>query len=458
MRIPNLSTTVTVTRNRKSSLEDDIKIDNAKRRRTYPVGDRQVHISKRKRSLDEIETLCLKRRRSDPGYVSRLQNHDRKPLHYDASKSLRTDVYSGQSSRPNGRLKPATKRGLSTDEDSHAGFPGGHYCGQCKKAFATEGRLDIHTGQAHGGQSHLNDTRPTEESMREQSVTGDNLPRRVNRNVSIITIDEGSPVRQRKRKPSVIVIEDDNSPVQASRHRSSTCTCSRFQRPTRQRSVIIIEDDSPSPKRHDRPKKPRRRALKSKQPRAGVEEVFPCCYCDEVFDTMGMNQEHMAQFHAEEFSKLHVRCWECSFRFRSIQGLDKHVKEMHTGKKSADDDASKKLVKVDCFVCSGQIVKSSIRQHIRDQHPRAWNATLKLDKLEKRYCAVCDRLIQSEQQNLRAHIRKEHPQLWKKGLTEQEMLDPGKKEAAQWAHCPVCHKRYTAQLLERHMELMHGTS
>ncbi|OIW26911.1 hypothetical protein CONLIGDRAFT_683859 [Coniochaeta ligniaria NRRL 30616] len=281
--------------------------------------------------------------------------------------------------------------------------------------------------------------------------------------------DDGARVLKRKRQPSIVVISDDDSPARISRPRSSPGAKSQLLQPTRKTSIISIDDESPAPKRHRHLflKKCKPRIPKNPSPRPGAtpEEIIRCEHCEEEFETIGSGQEHLFQAHPDEFSKLNARCWDCSFRFPSIQELDEHVKSMHTDKSLSDHDddnnpKKKTHPKVHCFVCSSPISKPGMRQHVKNKHPLAWDPAFKLDKMEKRYCPVCERLIDAEHRNLKDHIHKIHCELWKRGLTEREMLGSRKKEEEEeprWADCRVCQKRYTADRLERHMELMHGS-
>lgn len=441
-------------------VEDDVAVQSLQQRRSYPVEDSQSQTLKRKRSLTELENDSSKRRKSHPAYVHQAHLSHRLQTSYDTptghiSKrrvSCRLDYYPAHGSR----CRYSVDGG--SPNESHAIY----FCTKCPRTFTTKGKLDLHFGRTHRSASQSSGTKPTNTIIErnKQSVITNYQVQSPKRQPSVIVIDPGSPFRKTKRKPSVIVITDDTSAVQIMRRRSSHGTSSQPENSTRKRSIIYInDDDSPAPKGRNssRLKKARAKLLKNEQPQRVLKESFPCPHCEEVFEATGMKQEHLAQSHPEEFSKLTARCEKCSFRFRSILDLDKHAKAVHTAKGlPGNNDASDGPVKVTCFVCSTEVAKSGLRQHIKNKHPRAWDQRFKLDKMEKRYCPVCSRLIDDEQRNLKGHIRKDHPDLWNRELTEQEMLAPEKKQGTQWADCEVCHKRYHADRLGRHMELMHS--
>lgn len=438
--------------------EDGVVVQNLQQRRSYPVGDRQTQSLKRKRSLTEMETDNSKRRKSHPVYVHQAHVSHGLQTSYDTptghsskhSVSCQLDYY----------LTPGSRHRSSVDEGSQKESHAIYFCTKCPRTFTTKGKLDLHFGRTHRTASRSSETIPKNGIIErnKQSVITNYQVQSPKRQPSVIVIDSGSPFRKTKRKPSVIVIADDASEVQIMRRRSSHGTST--PNTTRKRSIIYINDDeSPAPKKRNnsRLKQARAKLLKNENPQKVLKESFPCPHCEEVFEAMGTKQEHLAQTHPEEFSKLTARCEKCSFRFRSILDLDKHVKAVHTATGlPGNDDAPDGPFKVSCFVCSMEVAKSSMRQHIKNKHPRAWDQRFKLDKMEKRYCPVCSRLIDDEQRNLKGHIRKDHPDLWNRELTEQEMLAPEKKQGTEWADCEVCHKRYHADRLGRHMELMHG--
>lgn len=262
------------------------------------------------------------------------------------------------------------------------------------------------------------------------------------RKPSVTLIEDESAARNKKRKLSVIIIDDDDDLASGS---------------SKPREYIFVDD---VPLQRGRPKTPGSPKARKGYP----QEMLYCAYCPGSFETMALKQEHLALEHPEAFARLRARCWHCSFRFRSILDLSKHVETAHVEAAHAepkipDDEERKQGVRINCYVCDKEVSKTNLRVHVKNKHPRAWNQEFSIEKMQKRYCGVCECLISANQRSLRAHIRNIHPELWKNNLTVHEMLAPATSKGTnnmKWAACPVCDQRYDADRLEKHMGLKHG--
>jgi uncharacterized Zn-finger protein len=332
------------------------------------------------------------------------------------------------------------------ETDVHAGADRSYHCNQCFLIFAKAGLLDAHVIRKH-------------KNLEATSYTGSNAtdtmsgrPRRqtatystnIAAKQSIITSVVGTPKRKPpERQVSVIVIQDDeDSPKGLPKTHTEHVCIDDITKPSRKRQKVESKlPPSPRAKRGD------------------IKDVFRCAYCPEKFDTMDAKQEHLKLDHPDHFDKLKARCWQCPFRFRSIADLTKHVEATHPVLSTPEIPGPKKPKKASCFVCHTEVAQSGLRQHVKTRHPNAWLDDVKLDKMQKRYCPVCERQISTEQRSLRGHVQTEHQQLWKRELTVTAMLTP-EGQSSTWAtrfvKCPVCGLRYDSERLNKHMELKHG--
>lgn len=431
----------------KHSQDQRLSPNSPKRRRSYPAGEHRVHVSRHKRASDDhLQSQDAKRRRSYP--VSNHQHHvsKRRLWGYDVSRGQSAQrrrfsllrYHQVLSSRRSlsidndiaGKAQAAGSADRGQELDGHHDHHGIYCCSLCPKVFHNAGSLD-----AHVRQDHHRDILSSQEPKRKPSV---------------VIIEDGSAARTPRRKVSVIIIDNDDDGDDPAGRKSN------------RKEYIFIDDFPPTPRQRRRmiDKPPRSPKAKKGDPK----EASYCAHCLEKFDTVALKQDHLARDHPDAFAKLKARCWLCSFRFRSIRDLTAHVEAAHTeaelpggGGGGGGGGRAGGPVRVECFVCAAAVAKSGLRQHVRNHHPQAWNQGFKLEKMQKRYCPACARLIREDQRNLKAHIQREHPQLWNKDLSEYEMLVPeAARLTTRWASCPVCNRRYDAGRLEKHLELKHA--
>ncbi|KAJ9150118.1 hypothetical protein NKR19_g5422 [Coniochaeta hoffmannii] len=442
---------------RKLSLREAVERHNSKRRRSYPVEESRAQV---------LESQRTKRRHTEPVASHRVRISKRNSWGYDVAKNQSSQrrrlsllkYHKGQDDKPRQAARDTTYK--ETESFSYQENIGEtstvevYGCSQCPKVFDDAGKLDLHVIRDHGNflsflghePEKLIVQKPSREKSqpREKSQSpGKPQTQQPKRKLSVVVIeddDEEAPKPKRKRRVSVIVLDDDDNDDDP-----------QVKKPTRKEHITVDGTPSPPRKRKQSPKK----QVKSLKPtKEAGHEVLRCANCPEKFDTMALKQEHLATDHADEFAKLNARCWQCNFRFRSIRDLNDHVQAMHT-ERGLPDDGPKKPIRVNCFVCDQEVAKSTLRHHVKNQHPRAWQQNLKLEQMQKRYCPVCQGLINAAQRNLKAHIRNVHPELWNRNLSEEEMLVPEKKIRTKWAVCTVCQERYVADKLDKHMELRH---
>ncbi|KAG4075052.1 hypothetical protein HA402_008117 [Bradysia odoriphaga] len=139
-----------------------------------------------------------------------------------------------------------------------------------------------------------------------------------------------------------------------------------------------------------------------------------CSICNESY-VIGEMDRHMQQhFNSESF-----RCHVCGGEYRSLSGIQKHMKSKHF---TVRDEFF-------CDICKSEIVfetEASIEEHMKNKHCKE---PIKEQVLN---CSTCNKDFVTPKQ-FKAHMRRHDKSMWKQ--------------------CPICNKSYSS--LSRHMNDKH---
>ncbi|KAB5542740.1 hypothetical protein GE09DRAFT_1225654 [Coniochaeta sp. 2T2.1] len=149
------------------------------------------------------------------------------------------------------------------------------------------------------------------------------------------------------------------------------------------------------------------------------------------------------------------------------QGLNRRKSSLvkrdeHEKKPEPDESVQLRDNEVKCFICAGVFIKKELAKHIKETHNDFWEEGSTVRQMEKRYCPLCkDSIRRLHEQgkgapkNLKSHIRIAHAEKYNKDAEAKDMLFPERKRITKWEDCPLCGLRYTADQLERHMQIKH---